>query len=127
MSFWDVTTVFVLSYVLIAGVAFLTRVRRQTYFGQTIEHDRSGDVPEPMSRGKRVFLIAFLTVWLFGWTFGVLLVLAEWRSTTSQSDDFIFMSIWLCVGIPGWFFVAWTLFRLYRGDDVDVNMDGDAH
>ena len=125
--FQTIAMSFVLGYAALVGMARFSAKSRKSYYGQTMETDpASPDAPERMSRGKRLWAIGFLTVWLFGWTFGVYVALETRLGLSPGQEGYIFMTIWLAAAIPAWFFVVWILFRLYRGDDVDMEFDGDG-
>ncbi|MEM7752648.1 MAG: hypothetical protein AAF230_04485 [Pseudomonadota bacterium] len=123
------------------GVLFVFGLpkRKKTYYGQTMDapapeppklvHETDlgkPEEPEELTLGKRVAAIAFLSFWLTGWTAGCYFALITAAELSYGDEGYIFIRIWLALAIPAWFFVAWTLFRLFRGDNVEISFDGDG-
>ena len=130
----DQTLVAVMTVVAFGAWWILRPRKTKTYYGQTFE-DRSHDPvvatqnepKTPMSRGARIYGIGFMTVWLTGWTFGCYLAFGTWMMLEWGEEGSIFLLVWLSFAIPAWFLAAWTLVRLIRGDDVDIEFgDGDG-
>ncbi|MGR3513656.1 MAG: hypothetical protein ACU0GG_12915 [Paracoccaceae bacterium] len=131
---------------VVSVIWMLRRRKKKAYYGQTLGDVPSpyaraeppnpvddtvadadpGEDPEPMTLGKRIGGIVFLSVWLTGWSFGCYFAIQERMRLSYGDEGYIFLTIWLAIAIPGWFIAAWTLFRLLRGDEVEFNMDGDA-
>ncbi len=134
------TGLIVIALALVVGYFLVTvRSRRERQdFGRTSEkmptprqpkskHPENGeDDPEPLTMGKRIGAIAFLSFWLSIWSVGCYFALVTRVGMQYGEEGFIFLTIWLGVAIPAWFFVAWTLLRLLRGDHVDIRFDGDG-
>lgn len=131
---------------IVGGVGlFLLRLWRKSrakprYYGQTFgdpvsPYDKveseapsvAGDnLEEKVKRSARLSTIVFLSVWLTGWTIGCFFALRTWVSLSYGEEGFIFLTIWLAMAIPAWFFVAWTLVRMIRGDEVEFSGDEDG-
>lgn len=118
---------------------FTLRKRRKSYYGQTLQDTapKAGDTfdpqtdpdevnAEPMSRAKRLGAILFLSVWITFWTGAIVVCWGALRELSYGEQGFIFLRIWLVGASVGWIFVAYTLFRLIRGDDIDIQFDGDG-
>lgn len=125
--------------VFAAGVIWMFRKpKKKVHYGQTFEDtqppskvrrrdlDNNEGAPKEMTPGARLGLILVLSVWLSFWTFGCFMALTTAAELSYGQEGFIFLHIWLALAIPAWFFVAWTLFRLFRGDNVGISFDGDA-
>ena len=88
------------------------------------EADAETDLPEHyISPSERVGHLAFMLVWITGWSFGVFFAARSWLSMSLGEEGFIFLSFWLAFAIPGWFFAAWVIFKLLRGDHFEINSD----
>lgn len=122
-----------------AGVLWMLRKpKKKVYFGQTFEEKprppeivhqndvEDDDTPKELTVGARIGAILFFSVWLTGWTFGCYFALTTAAGLSYGEEGYIFLRIWLAMAIPAWFFVAWTLFRLLRGDNVEFSSDGDG-
>lgn len=120
---------------VVALAIFLSfkRAKKKRPYGQTYEDVETpvtkpvkadGTTPEKLSFKKRLGGIAFLTVWLSIWTFGVFVAGSTWLSMSQGEVGYFFLMIWLVIAVPAWGVAAWTLFRLLRGDDVEFEMDG---
>lgn len=75
---------------------------------------------------KRLAGIGFLSLWLFLWTIAVYFAAREWLTLSYGDAGYLFLLFWCGIAIPIWFFVAWTIFRLLRGDEVEFGFDGDG-
>lgn len=115
---------------------FFTRSKKKRLYGQTyddVEPPASKPVkadetlPEKLGFKKRLGGIAFLIVWLSIWTFGVFVAGSTWLFMSQGEVGYVFLMIWLVFAVPAWFFAAWTLFRLLRGDDIDIKFDGESN
>jgi hypothetical protein len=132
----------VLVFLLLLYVAGLFwvfgRPRKRVYYGQTFEEkppspelvvqndDATEETPKELTPGARLGAILFLSIWLIVWTAGCHMALITAVDLSYGEEGYIFLRIWLAVAIPAWFFVAWTLFRLLRGDNVEISFDGDS-
>lgn len=76
------------------------------------------DKPSGLPTGiGRLVVGAFLTVWLIGWTAGIVFafgaLMSEWDSDAGVS---VFLIIWLTFATAGWVFVVRILAKLIRGE-----------
>jgi len=123
----------------VAGVFWMFRPRRKkVYYGQTFEEKppppklvvqneiEDEDEPKELTFGARLGAIVFFSVWLTGWSFGCYFALTSAAALSYGEEGYIFLRVWLAMAIPAWFFVAWTLFRLLRGDHVEFSSDSDG-
>ena len=132
-------------FLIVLGLYWVFRSpRKKVYYGQTFEEkppvgehppvrdvleggkSEDDDAPKELTPGTRIAAILFLGVWLTFWTFGCYFALVTAAELSYGEEGYIFLRIWLAMAIPAWFIVAWTLFRLLRGDHVDISFDGDA-
>ena len=124
---------------LIAGLYWVFgKPRKKVYYGQSFEEDppspklvvkndvEDEDEPKKLTPAARIGAILFFSVWLTGWTFGCYLALTTAAELSYGEEGYIFLRIWLAMAIPAWFFAAWTLFRLLRGDNVEFSSDVDS-
>lgn len=109
------------------------RRRPKRFYGQTMRdpvlptaEPGEVDAPEKMSLTKRLFAVAFFSVWLTVWTAGCYMAGRTWLGLSWGDEGYIFLLIWLTLAIPAWFIVAVLLLRLLKGDDVQLSFDGDA-
>lgn len=59
---------------------------------------------------RSLFVIAFLSFWLAGWTFGGLTALSTLFSATEDgNNERYFLVFWLCGWAVGWVMVCWKL------------------
>lgn len=126
-----------IALVVICLAWLILRRRKKTFYGQTFEHteassttskplEEEDDTPYVLTTKKRIAGILFLGVWLSFWTLGVGFATREWLTLSYGDQGYVFLAFWLAIAIPGWFFVAWTIFRLLRGDHVEFQFDGDG-
>ncbi|MEO9825486.1 MAG: hypothetical protein ABJF50_13800 [Paracoccaceae bacterium] len=120
---------------LVAYVHF-KRSKKKRLYGQTFDDVASPKLkpvatddalPEKLTLKRRLAGIAFLTFWLCIWTLGIYVAGHTWLSMSQGEVGYTLLMLWLVVAIPAWFFAAWTLFRLLRGDDIKIEFDGDAN
>lgn len=123
-------------FVALAVFLYFARPKKKRPYGQTFDDveppaskpvETEDTLPEKLSRKKRLGGIAFLIVWLSIWTFGIFVAGSTWLSMSQGEVGYVFLMIWLVFAIPAWFFAAWILFRLLRGDDVDIRFDGESN
>lgn len=143
---FDLSVAELILLAVLAAIAFsaMRRRRKKTYYGQTLGEPSSpyespveqpevqaasdtDETPEKLTLGKRIFGICFLSVWLSIWSVGCYVALTAVTQIRYGEEGYIFLRIWLALAIPAWFFAAWQLFRLLRGDDVELDFDGDGH
>lgn len=88
-----------------------TRPARQPTRRQRIEQKIDDKLP---TGAGRVFAGVFLSVWLIGWSTGIVFafgaLLSEWGTGPS-----LFLIVWLTFAILGWFFAVGFLFKIIRG------------
>ena len=111
-----ITVIAVLSY------AIFRTTGKKRFYGQSYDDDTAYP-PEKLSAQKRKAGVRFLSIWLFFWTFGLVLALRKWLALNTGDTELRFISIWLIFAIPGWFYAAWTLFRLLRGDNIEFYLE----
>ena len=129
----DLVGYFIVALLVVALLRFWWRRRRpHDYYGQSMGQPEpprpqpvEPDLPKKMTMAGRLFAIVFFSVWLTGWTAGCYMAGRAWLGLSFGDEGYIFLLVWLAIAVPGWFFAAWTLFRLLRGDDVELSFDGD--
>lgn len=73
------------------------------------------DSPAGRRRAKWI-IVGFLSIWLAGWSYGLL----QAFSTFGSSSGFgaIFMGVWILFGALGWVVVVFILFMLLFGKEL---------
>ncbi len=81
---------------------------------KTNRPDKNSVALGALSKGPKVLMFVFLSVWLVGWTIGIIFAF----DTFSSSGEWftrIFLSVWLLFAIIGWFVVVGVLLRILFG------------
>ena len=89
--------------------------RRDHHSNSTADADEAA----PNAGGFRWFLIGFLTIWLAGWTAGIVFAFAGYAEAAAK-DMFlgVFLFVWIVFALAGWVFVVRILVRLLRGQPL---------
>lgn len=73
---------------------------------------------EPMGLGARIFSVGFLSIWLIGWSGGI--VFAAVQLITGSDFSRFFLVIWLAAATVAWYFAAKTLVNLVKNRPVTL-------
>ena len=77
------------------------------------EHPEAAEAIESVSTAGRIAGIVFLSLWLIGWTFGIIMVSGLFFADDGPQRWFAL--VWLAAAVFGWFFAVYALWRLILG------------